>query len=235
MKTKLFLVATVFVLLLSSCVKDPEPPKETRFSVLGDSYSTFEGYVKPDSNIVWPFFENIGVTEVEQTWWYQVEQATGWSLERNNSYSGSLISNFFPTPPSFIKRMDNLGDPDVIFVLGGTNDVWYRAPLGEYVYDSWSDDQLRAFRPALAYLFSGLKQKYPEAEVYFMLDMSLGEGDQVETEVCEEYRESIRVITDHYGIDRIDLLNIHKDWLHPDAEGMSDIASQVVAALGEQS
>ena len=66
MKTvKQLLMLIVVALALSSCGKDPES-QEIRFSILGDSYSTFEGYVDPGTNDVWPYYENIHVTDVGQ-------------------------------------------------------------------------------------------------------------------------------------------------------------------------
>ena len=124
MKKLLLLLATA--VSMSACVKQPEPPKQIRFSILGDSYSTFEGYVHPETNDVYPF-ETIGVTSVEQMWWHKVAVEKGWVLDINNSFSGSLVCNYnyanFYGPHSFLNRMDDLGQPDVIFVFGATNDL----------------------------------------------------------------------------------------------------------------
>lgn len=62
-KLTLLIIAAI---LMTACVKTKEPP---RFSILGDSYSTFEGYVDPDTNHVWENYAQIGVTDVEQMWW----------------------------------------------------------------------------------------------------------------------------------------------------------------------
>ena len=223
--------------MMSACVKpnDPGQPTETKFSILGDSYSSFEGYVDPETNDVW-HYENIGVSSVEQMWWYKVANAMEWSVEKNNSFSGSLISNFsdfeagnYYAPNSFLRRMDNLGNPDVIFILGGTNDVWQDAPFGDYVYEDWTEEQLCSFRPALAYLLGYTIQQYPKAKIYFLLETSPCPGG-----ITEETRlnliESTHRITSHYGVDCIDL-EIHKDWWHPDVKGQNDIARQVLEVL----
>lgn len=224
MKQKLLLLLALLPLLLSSCGKDPEP-KETHFSVLGDSYSTLEGYVDPETNDVWTYYDVIGVIEVEQLWWHQVGQTMNWMLEKNNSFSGSLVCNMnydnYYGPHSFLRRMDALGNPDVILVFGGTNDIWDEAPMGEYKYEDWTEEELCTVRPALAALFSGLQRLYPEARIWFMADQALG----------DEFMESVHTITRHYHVGCIDLHDIHKDWAHPDAQGMTDIATQVVAAI----
>lgn len=237
-KSTLALVA--LAILMSACTK-PNDPKEIRFSILGDSFSAFKGYVYPDSNDAWyspPPHNNINVTQVEQMWWHKVATETGWMLDKNNSFSGSLICNFwgynagpYYSPHSFIRRMDNLGDPDVIFVFGGTNDVWNGAYYGDFVYSDWTEGQLEQYRPALAYLFENLKQLYPKAIVYFMIDTSLADFDHT----GQLFVESAHTIARHYGIDCIDLHDIHKDWAHPNAEGQNEIAEQVLDYLETES
>ena len=223
----------VTAILMSACVKTKEP---SRFSILGDSYSTFEGYVDPETNHVWELYAQIGVTGVEQMWWKQVADSTGWLLERNNSFSGALICNYADfaggdsyAPNSFIRRMNNLGNPDVIFIFGATNDVCQDAPFGDFVYADWTEEQLCSFRPALAYLLDNVKRQHPNAKIYFLLETSPCPGG-----ITEETRlnlvESAHRITQHYGVDCIDL-DIHKDWGHPDVQGQKNIADQVMEYL----
>ena len=218
MKRIVFLLLALLTLLSSSC-------KKTNFSVLGDSYSTFKGYVYPEDNDVWPHYETNGVEEVEQMWWYQVAEKTGWVLEKNNSFSGSLVCNLnykkYYGPHSFLRRMDDLGHPDVILVFGGTNDVRDEAPMGEFVFENWTEEELCTFRPALACLFDGLHQLYPQAKLWFLADSALG----------EEFMETVHFIADHYGVKCIDLSDIQTNWKHPTAKGMATIATQVTAAL----
>lgn len=217
MKKTILIIASI-VLLLSSCQK-------TRFSVLGDSYSTFKGFVDPENNDVWPNYDTTGVCKVKQVWWYQVAKGMGWMLEKNNSFSGSLICNLdyksYFGPHSFLRRMDDLGNPDVILVFGGTNDMRDEAPMGDYVYDDWTEEELCTFRPALACLFEGLKQHYPDAKLWFLADSALG----------EEFMESVHVIAEHYQVSCIDLHDIETYWKHPTAKGMETIANQTLEAL----
>lgn len=229
---KITLALFALALLLSSCTK-PNDPKEIHFSILGDSFSTFEGYVTPDTNDVW-YYERIGVTSVEQMWWHKMATEMEWILDKNNSFSGSLICNFwgfnaglYYKPHSFINRMDNLGDPDVIFIQGGTNDVWNGAYHGEFVYSDWTEEDLEYYRPALAYMFDNMKRLYPKAKLYFMIDMGLCDYDPV----ARTFVEDALKIAYHYNIDCIKLYDIHKSWSHPDAEGQEDIARQVLEVL----
>ena len=174
------------------------------------------------------------MTGAEQMWWHLVADSTGWLLDRNNSFSGSLICNMdvadYYGPFSFLRRMNNLGNPNVIFILGGTNDVWNDAPFGDYVYAGWTEEQLCSFRPALAYLLDNMKRLYPQAKLYLVL-----ETDPCPGGISEETRlnliGSTHRIANHYNVDCIDLYDVHKKRWHPDVEGQKNIADQVLDFL----
>lgn len=238
--------AILLLVFLASCAKDPMPDENalvpatchrTRFSVLGESYSAFEGSVDPETNAIFHYSE-IGITKPEQMWFYQVAKANNWELEKNNSFSGSMVcnckNNEYHAPHSFIRRMDNLGNPDVIFVFGATNDVFYEAPLGEFVYSDWTEEQLEMFRPGLAYLLYSLGELYPHAKLFLMIDMDLCSGG-VEESVRDSYIRSMHAIANYYQVKCIDLYRIRKDLWHPDVHGMHSIAIQVIESTKKNS
>lgn len=225
MRRYAIILGACFVVFFASCHKIEEP---IRFSILGDSYSTFEGYVNPESNDVWYHYppDNYNdVTEVNQMWWWQLVDSIGWQLEKNNSFSGSFICNMdyvnYYGAHSFLRRMDDLGNPNVIFVFGGTNDVVFHAPLGDFVFEDWTEEQLCTFRPALAYLFFELKKRYSQAKLYFMLDLSLDDAFIAATHRIAQY----------YDVQCVDLHDIEKYWNHPTIAGQTTIAQQVLNAL----
>ena len=232
---KRLLPLLALAVLMSACVK-PTEHKDLKFSVLGDSFSSLEGTVDPETNDVF-HYDNIGVTSPEQMWWHKVATEMEWTLDKNNSFSGSLMCNFddfgagaYYGPYSFLRRMDHLGNPDVIFVFGGTNDLWQGAALGEYVYSDWTEEQLEQVRPALAYMFESLKLLYPKAEVYFMIDMKICSGG-VDEETKQAFIESVHRIASHCGVNWVDIYGIHKNQWHPDVQGQEDIARQVIEVL----
>lgn len=150
-------------------------------AVLGDSYSTFEGFI-PKGYATWyspttpP--ETTDVNKVEQTWWWQVIKEGGYKMGNINSYSGATICNTGYrdedyTDRSFITRSSLLGNPDIILICGATNDNWADAPLGNYQYSDWKRADLYCFRPAMAKLLSDIRQHYPNVEVYFILNSEL--------------------------------------------------------------
>ncbi len=199
-------------------------------SILGDSYSTFDGYVTPSNNLVWydrtPVPGKTDVGKVTQTWWHKFVKDNGYKLCENNSYSGSTICNTGYhdddySDRSFISRVGNLGCPDVILIFGGTNDSWAGSPIGEYKYDNWSRYDLYSFRPAMAYMLSEISDRYPNVEVYVILNDDL--KDDIDNSVKEVCR--------HYGVDCIELKEIDKMSGHPTIKGMAQIADQVAAYI----
>lgn len=200
-----------------------------KISILGDSYSTFEGFVTPAYNEVW--YSNAGtqgndVNSVDQTWWKLLCDKYGYTLDTNNSYSGSTISctgyrkNDY-SDRTYASRIYNLGDPDIILVFGGTNDCWIPAPVGEYKYDGWTKSDLYSFKPAFAYLLHNLTMLYPDKKIYSILNCDLG----------EEIPEAMATICERYGVEMIALQGIDKQRGHPSQEGMRQICEQVQAAL----
>lgn len=206
---------------------------QQKVSILGDSYSTFYGYVTPESNLCWYGVpgekkEN-DVTRVEETWWRLFLQQSGYQLECNNSYSGSTVCNTGYkgedyTDRSFVTRMSDLGHPDIILVFGGTNDSWAGVPIGDYQYADWDKEDLYAFRPALCRLMDFLVTDYPDALIYFITN----------TELSEPVTISIDEVCQHYGITNIRLRDIDKQWGHPSVKGMQSICEQVGAVVAQE-
>ena len=199
-------------------------------SILGDSYSTYEGFLTPATNYVWYELKNgnkrTDVTSVRQTWWHRLISQKGWKLCVNNSFSGSTVcytgynGNDYSSR-SFVSRMDNLGCPDIIFIFGGTNDSWANAPIGAYKYDDIAPSDLWQFRPAMAYMLSWMKDRYVGADIYFLLNDGLSNS----------VNESVKTICQHYGVPCIELKDIHKLSGHPSVKGMQQIADQIAEAI----
>ncbi|MCQ2083968.1 MAG: SGNH/GDSL hydrolase family protein [Bacteroidaceae bacterium] len=197
---------------------------QTRVSILGDSYSTFQGLNPEGYNPFYPNDRN-DVTDPSQTWWDLYIKAKGYVLEKNDSWGGTTICNtgygrMNVSHNSFLSRVDKLGNPDIIFVFGGTNDAWANSPMGEYKYQDWTDDDLKSFRPALACLFSRLKEQYPNAKIYSILN----------SELKEEINESCREICRQCNVRLVELHDIEKQNGHPSIKGMQSICEQLEEA-----
>lgn len=212
-----------FVLLLSA------PLWGQRVSILGDSYSTYEGYI-PKGNAVWykepANLSSTDVTSVDQTWWSLLIKECGYTLLMNDSYSGSTISftgyhQKDYSDRSFITRLTRLGNADLILIFGGTNDSWAGAEAGEFKYHNIRREDFYTYRPALAWLLEYTRKLYPDTKVYFIINDGLR----------EEITESTKIICDHYGIPYIQLDGIDKMAGHPSVLGMRQIADQVKAVI----
>ena len=117
--------------------------RPTRVSIIGDSISTFEGTlvtnfpnsenggayypIYDDSGKVWTDSKN--VTSVAGQYWYKVinNKMTNAVLDVNNSLRGSMVvrrteSNYLNADFTARTAVYGIGNPDVVFINGGTND-----------------------------------------------------------------------------------------------------------------
>lgn len=216
------LLLSLIVLAVLPSVAQVKPT----LAVLGDSYSTFAGFI-PEGNACWynspADHKRTDVTKVEQTWWWQVANEGGYKLGAIESYSGATICNTGYrdedySDRSFVARCTNLGNPDIILICGATNDSWANAPIGDYKYANWKRVDLYFFRPAMAKMLNDIKLHYPNVEVYFILN----------TELKKEINESVLEVCKHYDVPVIELVDIDKKSSHPSVKGMKAIAQQVL-------
>lgn len=216
------LLLSLIVLAVLPSVAQVKPT----LAVLGDSYSTFAGFI-PKGNACWynspADHKRTDVTKVEQTWWWQVANEGGYKLGAIESYSGATICNTGYrdedySDRSFVTRCTNLGNPDIILICGATNDSWANSPIGDYKYANWKRVDLYFFRPAMAKMLNDIKLHYPNVEVYFILN----------TELKKEINESVLEVCKYYDVPVIELVDIDKKSSHPSVKGMKAIAQQVL-------
>ena len=93
--------------------------------------------------------------------------------------------------------------------------------IGEYKYSDWTDKDLYSFRPAMAYMLYHLQNRYPNTEIHFVMN----------SELKEEITASSKAICEHYGVNFIQLENIHKINGHPSIKGMEAIAEQIAMKM----
>ena len=147
-----------------------------RISILGDSISTYEGYVPSGPGYRWYYNgQNCGVGSVEETWWMRLIEQTGMSLCANNSISGSycasVIQNATLTGCSDV-RIQGLAakdgtSPDVIVIFMGMNDYHSRTLKGNWNSDvNVGDADDTTFSGAYAVMVSKIKTAYPAAKIY---------------------------------------------------------------------
>ncbi len=204
---------------------------------MGDSYSTFEGYV-PEDYIVY-YSENerpeTDVTKVEQTWWHQVVEKAELKLILNNSWSGSTIgytgydNSDCSKSSSFIYRFKQLIESgffeknqiDTMFIFGGTNDSWSNAPLGEIKYSGWEENDLFSVLPAICYFLNLSKETLPQAKIYCLMNRD------IKPEIVDCMKNACK----KYGITPVAFDKIDKMCGHPTIQGMNDIKDCVLNVL----
>lgn len=211
-------------------------PEGKTFSILGDSYSTFQGHIPAKYQYYYPLPHNVDdVLRVEDTWWYQLAENMKMKLLVNNSFSGSTVCENvregWPASCAFTIRssecdlaLDSEHTPDYIFVFGCTNDYWIGRALGKVQFWDWSTEDLQDILPAYCYVLEQLSQRYQHATLVAVIN------DELDIHLKEGILEACR----HYHCMAVDLKNIDKQNGHPTARGMSKIAAQIQAALLEK-
>ena len=169
--------------------------KNCIISILGDSISTFAGYIPvadgknlahrkryPQDNLL---------TDVNETWWMRIINEQEARLGINDSWAGSTVGNVFDgksgdmgedAAMASMTRISNLGSngaPDLILFYGGTNDIGRKLyPIGELSCDEMDamideadlkrtkwDSLSAAYISALV----RMKKLYPNAEILAIL------------------------------------------------------------------
>ena len=221
------LLGIFFVLAVALILVGCKSASPVRISVLGDSYSTYKGWI-PEEN--WYYYpqppEKNDVSKAEECWWYLVAQDLGGVIDSNESWSGSTVcyrgyNGVDARERSFVNRVPRMGNPDIILICGATNDSWSGASVGEYKWSDWTDDELFTFRPAMAKMLADIQTIYPKAAVYFILN----------SELRPEINDSVHTICEYYHVPCIDLHDIEKQNGHPSIKGMRAFADQVIQGL----
>lgn len=201
-------------------------------SILGDSYSTFKGFIPDGYSCYYPNPNNVtDVLCVEDTWWQKLIIDKGMRLLVNNSYSGATVCTHVrdtqPVSASFAERVmcsfrdvDD-SDPDYIIVFGCTNDSWIDREIGELQYGNWSENDLRRVLPAYCYVLNVLLEKYPKSKIVSVINTKLNPG------IADGMLEA----GEHYDVTSVRLKDIDKQNGHPSALGMRQIADQICEAL----
>ena len=200
-----------------------------RVSILGDSISTFSGYLTPSSNATfYPSGNNspaCDVDSVDDTWWKIVIDKTGMVLGANNAYSGRTLINSATT--ANVQALGANGDPDIILVYLGTNDANQQVTLGtidkSVPFNTASEStgaetrgtnltqaQVDAlgnstFYEAVRTLIIRLQWYYPKAKIVFL---TVGFGAYSRFFADNPYRTATIECCDLLGVDYIDTRKI---------------------------
>ena len=132
---------------VSGLPADPnvKPKAAKRVSVIGDSISTFKGWIPAGYSAHYPATDGT-LTLVHETYWYRLihDYMKSAELDMNIAFSGSTVTN--TTPENYVARYGSAsnawykkdfvtrfienggcGRPDIILIHGGTNDWAHNA------------------------------------------------------------------------------------------------------------
>ena len=177
--------------------------QNVKFSILGDSISTYQGYLVSDSvgydgANYRAYYGNPEYSsplgDVNLTWWKKLIKKSGMTLLQNCAWSGSRVAPSSSNPVDSttnaaagcsLRRIADLafgGDvkPDIIVVAIGVNDMGQNVPLG-----TWDGNQViptpsnsLTFSESYALMLYRIMTTYPNAEIYCctMLETSNPDG-----------------------------------------------------------
>lgn len=210
-------------------------------SILGDSISTFSGYI-PEGNVT--YYPTGTVQAVTDTWWKKLIDALGMTLNVNNSWSGSRVTTTAgDTSAGCMTRCQSLGTtPDVIIVWMGINDFNNEVALGEYDGSTAIPSTTTTFREAYGIMLNKILTAYPAAEVWVCtLPQCERNGSEGFPEIngngvaLAAFNKAIRELADAFGVkvlehnkcgltyQNMDVYN--PDELHPNKFGHSLVAN----------
>lgn len=201
--------------------------------VMGDSYSTYAGYIPPEYMAYYRDDREEApiVRGVDKTWWKILERENNLNIVINDSFSGSTVCNtvreYLTTDSSFVSRIDKYikqntfaeKEIDTMIIFGGTNDSWMDTPLGENKYSDLTADDFKCVLPAFCYLLKRAKEAVKDVIVVINSDLK-SEFTEGAVEACKKYKTKYICLED-----------IDKENNHPTEIGMKQIAKQVKTVL----
>ena len=218
----------------------------TIISILGDSISTFEGYL-PGGNAT--YYPTSYLNRVEDTWWMQLITELDAKLGVNESWSGSCVSvtSGERLPMASLERIQNLdnnGTPNVILFFGGTNDIAFfseSTPVGSFdtatapVQADLTETEWETFADGYVAAILRMRYYYPEARIISILPTV--NTKYYNDATLEKYNSVMRAICKHYGVEYVDLVaegyttKLLGDATHPNTAGMDFISAAVKEKL----
>lgn len=204
--------------------------------IIGDSYSTFKGYVPEGYALYYTGDSGTDLKSVEETWWKRFVNETGVNLVLNDSWSGSTVCYTGRQSPeygyrsSFVNRIhlminDNFfkkNNIDTVFIFGATNDSWLdTTPKGELQLSDFKEEDLYSTLPAIGYMLKTLKEEMPDGNIVYIINTGL----------APNIVEAVKVASEHFGTQYIELSDIDKESGHPTVLGMKQISVQLLNAV----
>lgn len=210
--------------------KKRNPFSGKKFSLIGDSLSSYEGYI-PDG---FPFQYPSGDVQLSDMWWYRLARNLDMEICKINACSGSGVTDQteYANEPEMVasmgrgKELEGRGyKPDVIFVLIGGNDVISKVPR---------KDISEGYRT----MMEDITNTYPEAEIYLctyypcyinMVDTSGWLNEEIR-KISVEYKTGL-IDLENCGITLENQEEYLLDGLHPNEKGLHLLSAWMTEEL----
>lgn len=204
---------------------------QVRIAIIGDSISTFYGYLPSDSkgydgeNYRY-YYPRGDVKNVKNTWWYKTAALLGISVNNitNCSWSGSRVTGDSSSTTNASagcssRRISDLSfkgyNPDIIICYISCNDWASNVPIGNW-YDPDNipeEGTVSTLREAYALMLYKTKQAYPESMVICLTNLEDVKRDKTpgwpsnntKGISVEEWNENIKDVSEILGCHTIDL------------------------------
>ena len=240
----------------SRAVFDIVPPganKKTKLAVLGDSISTYNGWIETGYNPA--YYPTSDVTNVDRMWWKIVADELGITDISISAISQSAFYDYGEAmyPPMYdagrIARIGTGGAPGIVFINAGTNDGFADQSAGiVYTADIPTLEALpNSTVKGIALTIRRLQAAYPAAKIVVMIPkqvllsaMQTGYNIERVSKIADE----IKTYAEMYGAWKV--IDLRKcginqsnaatycgdGSIHPNAKGMRAIARYIVSELG---
>lgn len=239
-----------------SKVIPPVRKNTLKMAVLGDSISTYTGYSENDPSLQGAYYPSGNVTNVNFTWWKIIGDYLHASDISVSAISRSAFYDYNESayPPLYdddrITRLGANGAPDIVFVMGGTNDGFVSQSADiTYEYDINAIEALaNSTMKGIALTIRKIQTRYPNARIVMLIpkavklsSMQTGYNNE---RVCK-IADYIAKLSEEYGVYKVidlrkcginqsNVASFMSDGsIHPNANGMRYIAQYIISCLNE--
>lgn len=226
-------------------------------SILGDSISTFAGWVPTADGFnrepLSRYPQDDLLTDVNETWWLQLIHDLDAKLGINDSWRGAMITGAKPVTTgdsgenaafgnrTRVQNLGSNGTPDLILVYGGTNDYAHLDSLGAFdpaLLPETVDLATRSWTNlAEAYAQTLLRLRYYDPDAQLLAILPGPTATYYSTARLNEGNAILSAVCEHYGVPFVDLRDSGltagdlPDGIHPGEAGMDKITDAVLTKL----
>lgn len=219
--------ATLAIAIATMMLMTPFAITNSRISVIGDSYSTFDETGTYSEEFYYPFHsKGNDVTEKSQTWWEVLARKAGMTVIGVDAYSGSSITEREgDNTPSMVSRIKAAPEKhaDVIILMGGLNDAWQEVEIGPTDPKYAAESECNKFAPALRYALKLLKENNPNSKIIYSLI--------VYDRSVEAYQKAAETICKEENVIFVPISGMKCVSYHPTVKGMEQIADALLPYL----